>query len=128
MGGIGRKGGYQIAISSYLHDGSPAITPLASIHRPKHGPNFALASYLPEVDGLHTDGAVPHALEGALLLGGTGFGAREAEALGTRPAERPRGIAESKASVVEEAETHARRHGDICDVIRVVRGKKDGCP
>ena len=77
---------------------------------------------------LHTDRAVPHALEGALLLCGTGFGAREAEALGTRPAEWPGGIAESKASVVEEAEAHARRHGDMCDVIRFVRGKKDGCP
>jgi hypothetical protein len=58
---------------------------------------------------LHTNRAVPHALESALLLSSAGLGALEAEALGTRPAEWRRGIAERKASVVEEAETHARR-------------------
>lgn len=67
--------------------------------------------FLPEVHSLHTNRAVPHALESALLLRSTGFGAREAEALGTRPAEWRRGIAERKASVVHEAESHARRHG-----------------
>lgn len=58
---------------------------------------------------LHTNRTVPHALESALLLCGAGLGALEPEALGTRPAEWRRGIAEREASVVKEAETHARR-------------------
>ena len=58
---------------------------------------------------LHTNRAVPHALESALLLCGAGLGALEPEALGTRPAEWRRGIAERKASVVKEAKTHTRR-------------------
>lgn len=69
--------------------------------------------FLPEVNSLHTDRAVPHALESALLGGiGTSLSAREAETLGTRPAEWRSGIAESKASAVEETESHARRHGE----------------
>lgn len=63
----------------------------------------------------HANRAVPHALEGALLLRSTGFGAREAEALGTRPAEWRRGIAEGKASVVQKPESHAGRHGGSRD-------------
>ena len=64
--------------------------------------------YSPEVHSLHTDGAVPQTREGALLLRSTGLGALEAEALGARPAERPGSIAERKASVVDEAESHTR--------------------
>lgn len=70
---------------------------------------------------LHADRAVPHALESALLLrgAGAGFGALEAPTLTTRPAERRRGIAEGRASVVEEAESHTRRHdgGGESDVV-----------
>lgn len=59
---------------------------------------------------LHTNRAVPHALESALLLrgGGAGVGALESPALTTRPAEWCRGIAERKASVVEETEADTR--------------------
>lgn len=65
-------------------------------------------SIIPEMHSLHTNRAVPHALESALMLSSAGLGALESEALGTRPAEWRRGIAERKASVVEEAETHSR--------------------
>lgn len=61
---------------------------------------------------LHTNRAIPHTLESALLLRSAGLGALEAETLGTRPAEWSRGIAKSRTSVVEETEAHARRHGD----------------
>lgn len=60
---------------------------------------------------LHTNGAVPHALEDALLLRGAGLGALETETLAGLPAEGTSGIAKSKASVVKEAEPHTRRHG-----------------
>lgn len=65
------------------------------------------------MDGLHTHRAVPQALESALLLrgAGAGFGALEAPALATLPAEWGSGIAEGSTRVVKEAETHARRHG-----------------
>lgn len=59
---------------------------------------------------LHTNGAVPHALEDALLLRGAGLGALETEALTGLPAEGTSSIAKSKASVVKEAESHTRRH------------------
>lgn len=82
----------------------------------------------PEVHSLDTDRAVPETLEGALLLRSAGLGALEAEALGTRPAERPCGIAERKARVVNEAESHARRHCDgwVWRLERRGRGKKGG--
>lgn len=44
------------------------------------------------------------------MLRGAGLGALETEALAGLPAEGTSGIAESKASVVKEAESHARRH------------------
>lgn len=69
-------------------------------------------SNLPEMHSLHTNRAIPHALESALLLRSVGLGALESEALATRPAEWSGSIAESRASIVEEAEAHARRHGD----------------
>lgn len=73
---------------------------------------------------LHTNRAVPHALESALLLCGAGLGALEPETLGTRPAEWRRGIAERKASVVEEAETHARRRHYVWLVDEGGRGER----
>lgn len=102
---------------SYLHNRSPAKQKLASIRRTKRDnkKNAVCLESLPKVDSLHTNRAVPQALEGVLLLSSTGLGALPAEALGTRPAEWRGGIAECKASVVHEAETHARRHGDSWD-------------
>lgn len=99
--------------SSYLHNGGPANQRSAII--PKSDFKASNGSkVLPEVHSLHTNRAVPHALESALLLGGIGPSLRalEAETLSTRPAEWRRGIAESKARTVEETESHTRRHGD----------------
>lgn len=80
------------------------------------------------MNSLYTNRAVPHALESALLLGGIGTGLRalEAETLGTRPAEWRRGIAEGKASAVEEAESHTRRHGDCGAVVTRCWGWEEG--
>lgn len=63
------------------------------------------------MNGLDADGAVPQALESALLLR-RGVAALEAESLGTRPTEGTIGIAEASPSVLEEAQTNTRRRHD----------------
>lgn len=57
---------------------------------------------------LHTNRAVPHALENILLLSRGGVGALEPESLGTRPTEGT-GEAEARAGVLEEAKSNTRR-------------------
>lgn len=76
------------------------------------------------MNGLDADGAVPQALESALLLR-RGVAALEAESLGTRPTEGTSAIAESRTAVLEETETNTgRRHGVYLQPGTVCRKRK----